>query len=327
MTPAKLLPFNFWKLSFWQQWFRVSFSNNNIASLNPRQIYILPTRWGLLYAIMLLALLIGSINYALSLGYYVTFLLASLGQIAMLHTWRNIVHLQVEVIHAEPVFAGDSAEVSLKLTETRNRYRYVIAAHFVNNAETIIDIPANGTCVFTLLLETQKRGYQPIPRITFYTEFPLSLFNAWAVVQNPLQLMVYAKPSVNSQMIPINNHAKISLGNSIQSQLMAGDDDFLGHKRYETIDAKSRVDWKASSRGIGMVSKLYSAATQSTLWLDWAQTEGLAFEERISQLTYWVIEAQKSQQHYGLNLPTLKLEPNNSQAHYHQALTALALLQ
>ena len=106
---ANIWPFKFWKISYWQQWFRVAKSTNNIATLNPRQIYIVPTRWGLLYATMLIGLLIGSINYSLSLGYYVTFLLASLGNMAMLHTWRNLVHLQVAVLNAKPVFAGESA--------------------------------------------------------------------------------------------------------------------------------------------------------------------------------------------------------------------------
>ena len=323
----KFLPFNFWKLSFWQQWFRVSLTNNNVAVLNPRQIYILPTRWGLLYGVMLLALLIGSINYSLSLGYFITFLLTSLGNIAMLHTWRNIVHLQIEVIHAKPVFAGDTAYVSVKLIETKNRERYAVAAHFVNNAAHIQDVPASSTCIADLALETQKRGYLPIPRITFYTEFPLSLFNAWAVVENPFQVLVYAKPSESSENMPTINVVNTNAIKQTHNRLAAGDDEFSGHRRYQVGDAKSQVDWKASTRGNGIVTKQFSTAAKSALWLDWDQTQGLAFELRVSQLTRWVIDAHKSQQNYGLKLPTINLVQNNTQAHYHQALTALALLQ
>ncbi len=319
---AKLWPLTFWKLSFWQQWFRVSKTSNNIASLNPRQIYILPTRWGLLYAVMLIALLVGSINYSLSLGYYVTFLLASLGNIAMLHTWRNLVHMQVEVLNAQPVFAGDTAEVTIKIIETKNRARYVVAAHFVNNAEVIQDVPANGVSLFSLPLDTNKRGYMTVPRITLYTEFPLSLLNAWAVVENPFQVLVYAKPSQNYVLAPMINDANAQGSH----QSIAGDDDFIGHKTYQIGDSPSRVDWKASSRGIGMYTKQYGGAGQSTLWLDWAETQGLDFEARVSLLTRWVIDAHQAQQNYGLKLATTVIQPNNSQAHYHQALTALALL-
>lgn len=317
----KIWPFTFWKISYWQQWFRVAKSANNIAILNPRQIYIVPTRWGLLYAVMLIGLLIGSINYSLSLGYYVTFLLASLGNIAMLHTWRNLVHLQVAVLNAKPVFAGDNAAISLKISEPKNRPRYVIGAYFNTQSEVIHDMSANDAKVIEVALATQKRGWQGLPRLTIYTEFPLSLLHAWAVIENPFQFLVYPKPA-NS-----GNHHNLSADASAHgnSQLTKGDDEFSGHKNYQVGDSPSKVDWKASSRGIGMYTKLYSGAGTQTLWLDWAQTAG-SNESRISQLTRLVIDAHASQQSYGLRLPASELAPNNTEAHYHQTLTALALM-
>ena len=317
----KLFPFTFWKRSFWQQFFRVASTTNAIAILNPRRIYIIPTRWGFLYATMLLALLIGSINYSLSLGYYVTFLLASLGNIAMLHTWRNLVHLQVEVLHAKPVFAGDLAQVTLKISDHKNRTRYNIAANFADNIITQDDIAANASQAFTLALATQKRGWLTLPRIALYTEFPLSLFHAWAYVDNPFQVLVYAKPSDNNSLQP----ESIDAGAKGSSNFSKGDDDFYGHKTYQLGDSPSRVDWKASSRGLGMLTKQYSGTGQSTLWLDWDATEGDA-ETRISLLSKWVIEANKANQTYGLKLPASRIEPSNSDAYYHQCLRALALI-
>ncbi len=318
--PAKLFPVYFWKRSYWQQFFRVATTANAIAVLNPRRIYIIPTRWGLLYGVMLIALLVGSINYSLSLGYYVTFLLASLGNIAMLHTWRNLVYLQIEVLHAKPVFAGDLAQVILKISDHKNRHRYNIAARFADNLVTQNDIAPNALQPFELALVTQKRGWLNVPRIALFTEFPLMLFHAWAYVDNPFQVLVYAKPSENS-LLP----ESIDAGAKGSSNLSQGDDDFYGHKTYQIGDSPSRVDWKASSRGVGMLTKQYSGTGQSTLWLDWAATDGDT-ETRISQMTKWVIEANSANQIYGLKLPASRIEPSNSDAHYHQCLRALALI-
>ena len=318
---AKLFPFSFWKRTYWQQFFRVASTTNAIAVLNPRRIYIFPTRWGLLYAVMLLALLVGSINYALSLGYYVTFLLASLGNIAMLHTWRNLVYLQIEILHAKSVFAGEFAQVILKVSDTKNRHRYNIAARFSGNTVTSNDISNNGSQTFELALSTQKRGWQSVPRITLNTEFPLNLFQAWAYVDNPFQVLVYAKPSDNNMLPPDSSDA----GAKGASHFYKGDDDFFGHKTYQIGDSPSRVDWKASSRGVGMLTKQYSGNGQSTLWLDWTATEG-SIEARISLLTKWVIEAHHAQHSYGLKLPATSIAPQNSEAHYHQCLRTLALL-
>ena len=43
----------------------------------------------------LVLLLLSSINYALSLGFILTFTLVSMAGVAMLHTWRNLAHLRL----------------------------------------------------------------------------------------------------------------------------------------------------------------------------------------------------------------------------------------
>ena len=306
---------------YWKQWFRVAKSSNNIALLNPRQIYILPTRWGILYTIMLLLLLVGSINYSISLGYYVTFLLTSLGNMVMLQTWRNLVHLQVSLLPSEPVFAGSTTLIPILLTDTKSRARFAIAAKFENNTTSYSDVASNASNQLSIMLQTQQRGWQTLPRIQLHTEFPMALLHAWAYVDSTEKILVYPKPSENSALPPAASDAQTGgTGHTAR-----GDDDFDGHKTYQVGDAASRVDWKASSRGIGMFSKQYSGNGNNTLLLYWAATEG-EFEARISQLTRWVIDAHAAQQRFGLTLPNFTLAPNNGDAHYHQALRALALL-
>ena len=51
--------------------------------LSQRRVYILPTRQGALFGAALLLMLIGSINYQLSLGFILTFLLAGMA------SWRS----------------------------------------------------------------------------------------------------------------------------------------------------------------------------------------------------------------------------------------------
>ena len=311
----------FWGLGYWQQWLRVAKSSGNIATLNPRQIYILPTVWGGLYAVMLVLLLVGAINYSLSLGYFVTFLLASLGHTAMLHTWRNLVHLKISILQVKPVFAGDTAIVAININNTKNRARYAIAAKIEQSLAVIEDVAANQSPVFSMPFVTTKRGYCALPRITLYTEFPLSLFHAWAYVQSSLQILVYPKPS-GKLPLPLPVISTLINGASHASR---GDDDFDGHKTYQQGDASSRVDWKASSRGIGMFTKQYSGDSAGDLWLDFAITNG-EFEARIAQLAQWIVHAHNTQHRYGLTLPNLSLAPNNTEAHYQACMQALALI-
>ena len=69
-----------------------------------RRVYILPARLGILFAATLVILLVGSINYALALGFALTFMLGGLGLAGMVHTARNLARIGVSTGRAAPVF-------------------------------------------------------------------------------------------------------------------------------------------------------------------------------------------------------------------------------
>jgi hypothetical protein len=81
--------------------------------LSQRRIFIIPTRGGLLFALALVVMLLGAINYNLALGHALVFLLAGLGIIGMVHTFRNLHGLIITPGRSEPVFAGEMAHFQL----------------------------------------------------------------------------------------------------------------------------------------------------------------------------------------------------------------------
>ena len=60
-------------------WWQARLPRSDTLLLTQRNIYILPTRAGLMFAATLMVLLLASINYQLNLGYVLTFLLAGSG--------------------------------------------------------------------------------------------------------------------------------------------------------------------------------------------------------------------------------------------------------
>ena len=324
------------KLSQPSTWFRVALPEGASTQLGRRHIYILPTRFGWLFGVLLIALLIGSINYSISLGFAFTFLLAGFGSISMLHTWRNLAHISIALRRAEPVFAGENAIFEWTASEKNTRARFAISAAFSANkswrdktglnatetTQTLIDIEANSETYFKLSLPTQQRGWLNAPRMVLSTEFPVSFFHVWAYANVAGQCLVYPRPAKQSIVIA-SPHAAGKQGDNHTPQ---GDDDFVGHRHYQYGDSPKRVDWKASSREQGMFTKQFQGEAVSTLWLDWAATTGENSEQRLSQLTRWVIDAETQKKHYGLRLPHVVYNPNQGSVHYHQCLTALALM-
>src|SRR5688572_13396539 len=74
--------------------------------LGHRRVYIVPSRVGWMFGGTVAILLLGSINYALALGFALTFLLAGLGLAGMVHTARHLALLPVKSARVLTVVAG-----------------------------------------------------------------------------------------------------------------------------------------------------------------------------------------------------------------------------
>ncbi|MBI5752577.1 MAG: hypothetical protein HZA59_10605 [Hydrogenophilales bacterium] len=145
--------------------------------LDRKRIYIVPTRRGLLFAVFLLAMLLGSINYALSLGFVLTFLLAGLGLAGMLHTYRNLAGVRITAGGAAPVFAGEAAQFYLCLEAAGQRPALGLA--WKKQPAQWVDLLEPGPHCAPVSVPATQRGWLTPGRFTLFTLFPLGLFHAW----------------------------------------------------------------------------------------------------------------------------------------------------
>ena len=85
--------------------------------INRRRIYILPTRFGVMLACVLVAMLIAGLNYNSNLGLAFGFLMASIALVTMHHCNRNLLGLQVDVTTEVDAFAGREASFRVRAQE------------------------------------------------------------------------------------------------------------------------------------------------------------------------------------------------------------------
>ena len=111
--------------------------------LTQRRIYVLPTRAGLAYMATLAVMLAGSINYNLSLGYALTFLLGGLGVIAIVHTFRNLAGLQLSPARHSAGFAGELLYFGVQFDTTRSREG--LQLQFVGGATSSCHLSSNAS--------------------------------------------------------------------------------------------------------------------------------------------------------------------------------------
>src|SRR5210317_1113119 len=100
-----------------------------ITRLRPGRVYILPTGVGLVFGLMVFAMLLGSMNYNNNLSFVLTFILGGLGFVAMHQCQRNLVGLELHFAGVEPVFAGQAAQFCVAITNHSKNARHGIGLY------------------------------------------------------------------------------------------------------------------------------------------------------------------------------------------------------
>jgi uncharacterized protein (DUF58 family) len=291
-----------------------------------RRIFLLPTRYGLLFAIVLLVMLAGSINYGLSLGFVLTFLLGSMAIISIVHAFRNLSGLEISVAPLAPAFAGETARFEVELANPRRLARFSVGVAHEASPPRSTDCPAFGAGRCVLRLPALRRGRLYPGRLTIFTRYPLGLFYAWSQVEPDRCAIVYPRPE--STLAPIPPTPAAAAATNRQTAPDAGQDDFAGLRAWHVGDSPQRIDWKAVARGQGLLTKQFVGETGTQVWLDWEQTPAsLGDEARLSRLARWVLEADSAGAAFGLRLPGRTLAPAAGEAQREAALEALALYE
>jgi uncharacterized protein (DUF58 family) len=296
--------------------------------LTQRRIYILPTSGGLLLGATVLLMLMGCINYNLGLGYLLTFLLAGMAVVSILHTFRDLAHLELRPGRAESVFAGEPAIYPVLVDNPTPLARMAVAMLPVH---TLVDETSAAFCdpaPFSqtrcdVHVPTHRRGRMRLSRLRVFTTYPLGLFHAWSYVELDSSCLIYPRPEVGTVPLPPPLGGEAEGARSGQGQ-----DDFVGLRRYQPGDSLRQVAWKAYARGQPIMTKQFSGLEAGELWFTWADLPAdMRLEARLSRLTRWVLEARRLGLSFGLDLPGVRIPPDVGPAHEERCLTALALFR
>jgi uncharacterized protein (DUF58 family) len=288
--------------------------------LGTRQIFILPNRHGLLFTLVLMALALAAVNYSNALAYLLTFLLASMAVVSLLHAQRNLLKLRVTAGGGDPVFAGEPAALRVCLHNDSGA-RYALRVESAYGVLPAFDVPARDTRCVVLSVPTVKRGWLDCPPFTVASVFPLGITRAWSRrLTLPARCLVYPKPA---EAAPWQTAAGVE-GESRPGVLQDGDD-FTGLRAYQPGDVPARISWKTLARGQGLHTKDFRAPLAESIWLDWETLAPHDTETRLSLLCRAVLDAEDSGLAYGLRLPGVAFEPDSGAIHRHRCLEALAL--
>jgi uncharacterized protein (DUF58 family) len=304
-----------------QRAFRGSPSDHEPVVLRHSRIYILPTRRGWALLATVATMLVASLNYSLTLGVGVAFLLAGLLASGLLHTFRNLAGIEVTPLSAGETFAGGHVLFTLAL------HGGAVARNAVSlsagDARAVGDVPAGAALTLNLEALAPVRGRQPLGRVTLSSNYPMGLWRGWAYVHFPLAGIVYPAVEIGAPPLPLGLSGQDALASGRHSE----DADLAGLREFQRGDPPQRVAWKAVARGAGWFTKEFEGVGGGgPVMLAWnALPAALDNEARLSRLTAWVLAAERAARPFALALPGTSLAGAQGREHRRSALSTLAL--
>ena len=305
---------------YYQRWLRRRIPPAKTLTLNQKRIFIFPSRTGFFFLLVLLLILIAAINYQNNMTFALTFLLANVFVIAILHTFINLSGLTVSAVRASSVYAGQQSEFEIKLSHAGKRPRFALTCHWQDALPHTVNLDEKTEVTIKTYLDTGKRGWFNPGRLLIETCYPLGLLRAWTWIDLDIQALVYPNPLPCEPLK--GQEADAADGSTVPVE---GSDDFYGLRDYIQGDSLKHVFWKTVAKAQPLQTKQYNAYADQSVWLDWQSFSGLPVEQCLSHLCYWLLQFERSHEDYGLRLPGVTIEPNRGEAHKDLLLRHLAL--
>jgi uncharacterized protein (DUF58 family) len=258
--------------------------------------------------------------------YLLLFLLASVFLVSIPHTLINLAGITLRIESPKPTFAGDDVCLPIEITNNSPAIRYGIEVVLRAEDKTrkrVDCILRESAARLTLRFAARHRGEHKIETLNLTSCYPLGFVRASRRFLSNQTFLVYPKPAGNPKL-PTN---RSRFADSWVQQGIGHGDDFAGVRAYVRGESQRHIDWKAVAREQPLMTKQFTAETNGAVYLDFFALHFADVEERLSQLTLWVIEAERARQPYGLRLPGTEISPALGQSHFHYCLRALSLFQ
>jgi uncharacterized protein (DUF58 family) len=289
-------------------------------TLEYRHIYVMPTRFGFWFGVLLGLTALGGLNFNNNMTLLLGFLLSSIAMLTTLLAYRNLVGITVTGVLSKPVFAGESASFRVLLKNGEERNRFAIQAISPESVDCI-DIEPQMTQQLSLQQLAPLRGWMEMQPFRIENRFPLGLFRAWSVIIPRARCLIYPEPTPNPPPLPNTGRGDYGAENKGEGEHVHG------LREYQQGDPLRRIAWRASARHQKLYSREMESPSEEACELNWYLMGSGNTEEKLSILTAWILRAERSQIPYSLEMPGAALPSDLGEDHRNSCLEILALFK
>lgn len=288
------------------------------------KIFIIPNRYGIYFLSIIFILFLISLSYGHSLAFTTTFVFVSLVMTSAHYTNFNLSGIEIVAVHAPiDLYSGMKGELRVTLKNSKKKTRFDLLAEVGKKGiSKPVTLERGEVKTIQIPLLPLERGEYLIERITLSSAFPFGLFMAWKYWYLDSRFVVYPKIPEKTPLLPKAQNFQHSRG-AHKGKEEVGSEEFFGHKEYQEGMPLRSIDWKAYSRGKGILLKQFVEENdlQFTFSLDDLNGE---LEEKISSLTGWIEEAEKLGVSYSVNLEGRKTSFGRGRAFKRECLKKMS---
>lgn len=293
-------------------------------TLSNRNIFIFPSKFGLVYIGFILLIFLLGTNYQNNLILLFAYLLASLFITAMLHSFYNLSGVTIESVGEIKGYANSQINALFKLNSQSQGYQF---SFNFNGQKPTVYAGLNTQQQIEVKINNLPRGKLPLGRLTIASDHVLGLFRTWTHLDFDATAIVYPMPkAIVGRYQPSDAQSTSDEINDKQqsAQRGQGNEDFYALDRYQKGQPLAHVAWKQVARGRGWYSKLYQSEPSGDLMLSLASMPAGDIETKLSMLCYLVQEYHQKSLTFGLELGKQVIAPSVGNGHFEQCLLALA---
>lgn len=294
------------------------------VKLVQKLIFILPTRYGWWFLLLIALLYLLGTNYQNNLILFLCYLLLSVFLVAIVLTYQNISGLTLQCKQAAEGFVGEKTAALINLSSDSKHLmltmHFVAAANTNDHAIGLIEtvLPAPSITSATLKLSGIKRGKYAVPRIKISSQYPFGLWRTWSYIALAQDFWVYPAPQTEKAAVKhsaddTKEQAKTDAGETLSP--------------YRAGDSVRHMVWKRLARDPAnpVVRQQHFSVQTEPDWVVVPPLSGDALEQALRFACQQLLQLEQSGSNYGLKLPSLTLPQAKGPQHLQRCLKALAL--
>jgi len=289
--------------------------------LTHKNIYIFPSKFGLIWFVLLSIMFLIGLNYRNNLVLILCFALISFSLVSMIYTFFQLYDLKISPSgNGKDCFAGEFCEFFLYIQENKGKVRYLEIKTKDYKREFILHSHSNKVVKYKV--KTKSRGIIYAPKFIILSYYPFGIFRCWTVQRFSNQAFVYPRPVSTPELNKKNKKDTMVMNG--ESGL--GVEDFMSLDKYQPTDPGSKIYWKAYAKNNRLIKKVfYGGEGTHIIWLDLNNYFPYHdLEKALGILCYQILEAAKIGACYGLRLDNLTFGPKGGEEHKQKCLKALA---